>query len=245
MFFPATINAAEKTIVRRSPNRALRREGMYPGPHLLWLCDQIRELAADQQANEAKAQEMVLELSRGINGQHWWEASVFGRLLDLDERHGFNKVHPRQCLAIDFRHVIRIEDERRFTPNVFDAIGMLVAERFGHDVYIMFRARPASPNGHHHFLEKEGFFEKTGVRPDHLVCYKTRPETAAQCRRLGITHYISSRIEVLNYAEGARSLIAFNADATEGVPIAEGKEISRASSWKQVKDLLLGPKMVL
>jgi len=245
MYFPATVNAAEKTARRRSPNKGFRQQGSLPGPNVLWLCDQVRNLKCDDPSQEGEAQRIIRAIVKELVDIRWWDSEIPVRLRAIDEGHGFDRAHPRQCLAIDQRNVIRIEDLARFTSGAFHVIGKLVEERFDQNVYIMIRSKPASPRGHHAFLERHGFFRETGVNPNHIVCYKTRPETANQCSLLGVTHYISHRIEVLNHANEARGLFAFNADPAEGVKAAEGKIITPVSSWRQIKRILLADGMTL
>jgi hypothetical protein len=52
------------------------------------------------------------------------------------------------------------------------------------------------------WLDYNEFWTKTGVSPDNVRFCRQRPEKAIHCKRLGITHFIDDRRDVLGHLRG-------------------------------------------
>ncbi|MCE9584415.1 MAG: hypothetical protein K8T20_18155 [Planctomycetes bacterium] len=86
-------------------------------------------------------------------------------------------------------------------PGAFEAIGELV-RAFDQRVWLISKCGPSVQQKTRRWLDHTGFFEATGVRRDRLVFCLERPQKAVHCARLGITHFIDDRLDVLEAMRG-------------------------------------------
>ncbi len=243
MFFPATVNAAEKTIKRNSPNGALCQRGLYPGPHLLWLCAQIRNLECDQPASTELATQMIKEVCTRVVDAGWWPEDLSTRFLERDQLRGFTIPHPRQCLVVDFRKVIRLEND--YASCVTKVLRRLVSDRFDKNVFINIRGAQINLKQTRSSLEKRGLFKETGILAANMCCTLDRPGTRNLALKIRPSHWISHRVEVLNYAEGVQNLLAFKPNEPDDAPPRENVILTTVKNWRQIQSLLLGKDIVL
>jgi hypothetical protein len=86
------------------------------------------------------------------------------------------------------------------TPAVegaFTALAALCAGPFAFRVHIVSKAGPKIAALTHEWLETKRFFAETGVSTANIWFVRRREEKHDVCRRLGITHFVDDRVDVL------------------------------------------------
>ena len=82
------------------------------------------------------------------------------------------------------------------SPGAFEVLGELNA-RFGGAVWLVSKAGPRVQALTRRWLDRWRFFALTGIRPGNLYFCRERHEKAEHARRLGLTHFIDDRRDVL------------------------------------------------
>lgn len=97
-------------------------------------------------------------------------------------------------------------DERRamMTPPAEGAFGVLreLTVRFGGAVWLVSKAGPRVQALTRRWLDRWRFFAVTGIKPGNLYFCRERHEKADHARRLGLTHFIDDRQDVLAAMRG-------------------------------------------
>jgi hypothetical protein len=128
-------------------------------------------------------------------------------------------------------------------PGAIDAIGLLVDRRFGRRVFLVSKARPRARARTMRWLKHRMFFERTGVKSKQIVFCNERSEKEAICSRLGITHFIDDRVDVLAHLKSVRYLYLFETpskrDRIPGLP----SSTERVTGWNEVLRKLLPAKL--
>ena len=96
-----------------------------------------------------------------------------------------------------------VEDALRTPPyeGMFEAVPQLV-QRFGGRVWLISKARPKMQEKTRLWLAHHGFFERTGIAPEHLRFCFERHEKAGHCQELQLTHFVDDRLDVLQHLDG-------------------------------------------
>ncbi len=86
------------------------------------------------------------------------------------------------------------------------------------------------------WLKAHDFYTKTGIKPEHVNFVRQRNEKDAVCIKLGVTHFVDDRLEVLGYmVESTSNLILFQPDQEE---VKEFKQflpkVTVANDWNEV-----------
>lgn len=155
---------------------------------------------------------------------------------------------PQEALATDFGEVIiqlSLNTDISFkgpnylnAPEVFgacDALSNLHKERFGNNMYVISQcalereSRILEWSAHHHF------FERTGISSDNFYFCRDITDKAPICKRLGVTHFVDDRLEVLQCLNSVSNLYLFNASSVEGDVVG----IQPVRSWRQLLTELL------
>lgn len=84
----------------------------------------------------------------------------------------------------------------------FDAIAELNSGKFAGSVYLVSRHGPDGPARILEWLHKHDFFKKTGLTEKHYFPCLERHEKAAIVQKLGVTHFVDDRAEVLGHMVG-------------------------------------------
>jgi hypothetical protein len=112
---------------------------------------------------------------------------------------------------------------------VFDELGALTSGLFAGRVHVVSKAGPSVAANTRAWLAHHRFFERTGVAPDHVHFVRERRDKAPVCERLGITHFVDDRLDVLVHLEtvehrflftGGRSDEARGADLPDWATVA-------------------------
>jgi hypothetical protein len=81
-------------------------------------------------------------------------------------------------------------------PYMFDAVRKLT-ERFKGRVHVVSKCGPKIERISRDWLNHVHFWRRTDVPPQNLHFVRERPDKAVVCDRLGITHFIDDRVDVL------------------------------------------------
>ena len=87
------------------------------------------------------------------------------------------------------------------TEGAFEAIAELTAA-FGGRVWLVSKCGPRIQQLTRRWLQRNSFYERTGVRQDRLLFCRKRPEKRDHCATIGATHFIDDRLDVLDHLVG-------------------------------------------
>ncbi len=107
---------------------------------------------------------------------------------------------PYADTELDFR-----SDNYLQTPMIEGAVESLAElnrERFAGNVYLVSRSGSYGPARTIEWLEHHDFFRRTGIPKDFFFNCSQREEKAGICSKLGITHFVDDRAEVLSHLIG-------------------------------------------
>jgi hypothetical protein len=88
------------------------------------------------------------------------------------------------------------------TPAVggaFAALAELTEGPFEGRVHLVSKAGPKTAETTRRWLAEVGFYGRTGILPSNLHFVRDRADKAPVCERLGVTHFIDDRIDVLGH----------------------------------------------
>lgn len=97
------------------------------------------------------------------------------------------------------------DDERalqtRPSPGAFEAISELV-QAFQGRVWLVSKCGPRIQSLTRRWLERQAFFARTGLAPEHVRFCLKRPEKREHCAAIGATHFVDDRLDVLTHLVG-------------------------------------------
>jgi hypothetical protein len=155
----------------------------------------------------------------------------------------------RQALGVDIGNVIinhRLTDpndktlhEDRYSSipssdGVFEALKIL-NDRFCGKVYLISKCTEWAQDKILGWLKDNDFYAKTGIKPGNVYFVRERQEKDGICKKLGITHFIDDKLEVLSYmVDSTPNLFLFQPDQKE---VDEFKsflpEVTVINNWKE------------
>ena len=131
------------------------------------------------------------------------------------------------------------------TPEVEDAITTIAAlsrDRFGDAVYLVSKCGEDTEARSREWLSHNQFFERTGVAPANVYFCRKREEKAPICTRLGMTHFVDDRLEVLSYLVDVPHRYLFQPRDQEVAEFSQFlSAVERVDSWKAVQAVITGP----
>lgn len=93
------------------------------------------------------------------------------------------------------------EDETQAQPGVFDAVRKLVRETEG-QIWIVSKAGERMQTATLEWLRSVDFFFETGLKEDHCLFCRERPEKAIIAQELQLTHFIDDRMHIMHILHG-------------------------------------------
>ena len=127
-------------------------------------------------------------------------------------------------------------------PGVFQALRRLVDERFGSQVYLVSKCGQRVQKRTLLWLAREdnNFYEQTGISPNHVWFCKQRHEKAGICQKLGITHFIDDRLEILGNLTTVENLYLFQPNGNEVRRFAHFLDrVRQIDIWDEILEELL------
>ena len=124
-------------------------------------------------------------------------------------------------------------------PGVVEALARLVGGPFEGRAHIVSKAGPKVAGNTELWLDHHDFFGRTGIAADHLHFVRERRDKAPVCERLGITHFVDDRLDVLAYLESVEHRYVFTGGGKEPAPLAEFPEwATLAETWPTAVTLI-------
>lgn len=105
--------------------------------------------------------------------------------------------------------------ERPEMPGAFDALARLARERFGDRTYVISKCGEATERRTLDWMAHHRFFQRTGITADRIHFCRTRDGKAPIAERLGLTHFVDDRLEVLAHLTTVRRRYLFRPDDAE------------------------------
>ncbi|MES2314630.1 MAG: hypothetical protein V4524_01685 [Patescibacteria group bacterium] len=159
-------------------------------------------------------------------------------------------MNTKKVLGVDIGNVIinnRLNDPEvnevdeavyaAFPPSegVFEALKIL-NDYFDGEVYLISKCTEWAQIQILAWLATHDFYNKTGIKPEHVNFVRKRNEKDAVCIKLGVTHFVDDRLEVLGYmVESTPNLILFQPDQVE---MEEFKQflphVTVTNNWNEV-----------
>ena len=124
------------------------------------------------------------------------------------------------------------------TPAVagaFETLARLGRERFGQRICIVSKCGPRTEEKTCLWLAHHKLLDVLGLNEQALHFCRKRPDKAPICKRLGVTHFIDDRVDVLVHLTSVRHRILFGPQEL-GV---NAKGMMRAETWNEVAAKLL------
>lgn len=94
-------------------------------------------------------------------------------------------------------------------PGVFEGIRRLVDVVGTDNVFIVSKATDPTAERSREWLLHHDFYKRTGMKAENVFFCHERKDKAPICARLGITHFIDDKLEVLSYLETVLYKIGF------------------------------------
>nr|WP_155999045.1 hypothetical protein [Streptomonospora sp. PA3] len=124
------------------------------------------------------------------------------------------------------------------TPAVagaFEAIAALAADPFQGRVHVVSKAKPETAYRTRRWLALHSFADRTGLSDGHLHFVPERADKAPVCERLGVTHFVDDRLDVLRHLSAVPHRYLFTggggaADAPAELP----PWAQRADTWPEL-----------
>jgi len=122
-----------------------------------------------------------------------------------------------------------------------DAIRDLNAGRFKDLVYIVSKCGQNVQRKTREWMAYNRFHEITGVPLERVFFCFTRAEKAPICERLGLTHFVDDRLEVLSYLKSVPNQYLFGGDPKEVERwTAHKAAVTAVDTWSQLSEILKG-----
>jgi hypothetical protein len=152
-------------------------------------------------------------------------------------------------VIIDHRPIMDTTDEALWnkkyssvpaSDGVFEYLRELNEGKFKGNIYLVSKLKVEHDERTLAWLKDNNFFEKTGIEPSHLYFVRERKDKDDVCRKLGITHFIDDRLEILGYMiDSTPNLYLFDPDEEE---VQEFKHflpnVTKVKNWKELIELL-------
>lgn len=126
--------------------------------------------------------------------------------------------------------------------SVMEAIAKINKELFPNETYIISKCGANMERKSREWLKHNGFYEKTGMSEDKVHFCRQRADKAPIAQKLGLTHFIDDKYEVLGYMKAVvATRILFCPDKEEIIktgPLAG--PVIPVFSWNDVLWLLKG-----
>lgn len=133
--------------------------------------------------------------------------------------------------------------EAKAVEGAFDGVRALVEGRFLKNVYLVSKCGSETQRRTRRWLEYHDFFASTGVPANHVQFCLQREGKVPICRRLGVTHFVDDRLEILGYLAdaGVGNLFLFDPlDSEVKQHSAHLSKVNRTDDWESLLKALLG-----
>jgi len=120
-------------------------------------------------------------------------------------------------------------------PGVFDALRQLVENRFGDRVHLVSKCGQNVQDKTLHWLDYHRFYDLTGIGRERVHFCRERHEKAGICEKLGITHFVDDRLEVLGNLTTVGTLYLFQPRPDEVQRFVRFlNRVKEVNSWQEI-----------
>jgi hypothetical protein len=152
---------------------------------------------------------------------------VIVTLTDRDEDTSFFGTRPLETPAVE---------------GVFQALATLSQQRFAGRIHLVSKAGPKVAANTSHWLGHHDFFGRTGIAETSVHFVRERRDKADVCRRLGITHFVDDRLDVLAHLETVEHRFLFRGGSDSPDPPGGLPDwVTPADTWEELVRLLTAP----
>lgn len=125
-------------------------------------------------------------------------------------------------------------------PGAFAAISFLNKGVFKDSVVLVSKCGANTQRKTLEWLQHNGFYTQTGLTPDKVHFCRERAEKEIICKRLGVTHFVDDRLEVLSYLESVPNRYLFQGSAGEIQKFSAHLDtVKRFEDWKTIGEELV------
>ena len=120
-------------------------------------------------------------------------------------------------------------------PGVLDALRELVEKRFGDKVFLVSKCGQRVQDKTLQWLDHHRFYDLTGIGRERVHFCRERHEKAGICEKLGITHFVDDRLEVLGNLTTVGTLYLFHPQPDEVRRFARFlNRVKQVDSWQEI-----------
>lgn len=115
------------------------------------------------------------------------------------------------------------------TPRALEALAAL-AGKYGNDRYVISKCGPRMQEKTLNWMEHNGFYDITGIRPENVWFCLERPDKAPLIQQLGITAFVDDRADVLGYIDPSVTRYLYGGEpstTTQFVAVASWEAVLR------------------
>jgi len=121
------------------------------------------------------------------------------------------------------------------TPGALEALERLVKHFRPENVFIVSKCGKTTEKKTLDWFEHHNVYARTGLERDAVFFVRKREEKAPVCAKLGVTHFIDDKLEVLSYLVTVPTRILFCPDEREVERFAEHKSrVTIVKTWADV-----------
>jgi hypothetical protein len=125
-------------------------------------------------------------------------------------------------------------------PEAFSTLKNLGEKRFGKNVHLVSKCGRKVSEKTLKWLAHHSFYDLTGIRQGRVHFCRERHEKAGICEKLGITHFVDDRLEVLGNLTTVGSLYLFQPRPDEVRKFTRHlNRVKQVNSWKEITTDLL------
>lgn len=146
---------------------------------------------------------------------------VIVTLADRDEDTSFFGTRPLQTPAV---------------ADVFQTLAALAEQPFAGRVHLISKAGPKVAANTRDWLAHHDFFGRTGIPDTHLHFVRERRDKAEVCQRLGITHFVDDRLDVLAHLDTVEHRYLFLGGTAEPVTQTIPPWATVVYEWAELMD---------
>lgn len=122
-------------------------------------------------------------------------------------------------------------------PGAIEALGQLTS-KFD-EIYLVSRCGIETELKTKKWLEHHDFYERTQIQPGNVYFCRERYQKAEVATRLGLSHFIDDRLEVLSYLEDVPHRVLINWRDAEVEKYRESlADVQKVGSWAELLEVL-------
>ena len=117
----------------------------------------------------------------------------------------------------------------------FDAVRQLRKEKFGNEAYVISMCDEEIEVRSREWLTHTDFVERTGVEWERIIYCRTFAEKAQIAGRIGLTHFVDDRLEVMAGFNNGERLYLFQPDKQKSAPFRQHlHKVLEVQSWREI-----------